>query len=447
MIVEFVQQSDRNSGHSGANTARLVNLYPEPLPPGGRAPFQLRGVLGTAGWAEVGGVFMRALADVGGRCFAVANSRLQEIAADGSVTDHGAVGDAVETTISGNDGKVTVVSDGAYFVWDGATLTEPTAGAFSDMGSVDLLGGYTLISELDGNRLQWSDLYDAETLPGLNFYTVEERPGNLVRVFTVNDTAICFKSLSLAVYGRTGQAGAAAIAPLGIVRDIGLKSFNLVARYPDGAFFVGSDNRVYLTDGGSFQAISTPAVEHDIARGTATNCFFYSDEGHQFAVIRFSDRPAWACDLAFGAAWHERATGTGPWNVQQSAFAHGAWRVGGQGGGIHTLTRNSTDVSGPLIREATSLTAYEGRAFTLSRLELFGAMGEYAVEPQLSLWLSPDNGNTWGKERTRGLGGLGEYQTRVNFKALGQFRQVTARVRVTAPYDVRLLSAANVEAV
>jgi hypothetical protein len=446
MKLTFVTKSDANSGFAAANPSRLVNLYPEPLPAGSRASHQLRSVLGSEAWAEIGGVFLRALATVNGFCYAVSGGRLWEVAQSGAFVSRGEVDDSAETTISGNDGKVTVVAGGKYYVWDGVALTQPTAGAFEAFGSHDMLGGYTLATELGGNRLQWSALYNAASLPGLNFSPIEQRQGNLTRVMAINGNAVLFKAESFEVWGGTGQANESAFQWLGITRQIGLKSFGLIAKTRQGAFFVGHDNRLYMHDGGEASPFSTPAVEYDIANGEPTECLYYEDEGHQFAVLRFRNRPAWVCDLSYGGAWHERASGDGPWSVQHSTFAYGAWRAGGQGGVVYRLKRNNEDAGGVLRRVAVSVPAHEGPLFTVALLEFFGDFGENPLprEPAMVLELSKDNGKTWGRERDRGLGGLGEYETRVNFKALGQFRSMVARVTITDPVDVRLLTTADV---
>ena len=204
-----------------------------------------------------------------------------------------------------------------------------------------------------------------------------------------------------------------------------------------------------MHDGGAISPFSTPAVEYDLANGEPTECLYYEDEGHQFAVVRFRNRPAWVCDLSYGGIWHERATGSGAWRVQHSTYCYGAWRVGGQGGDVFRLTRNNEDVAGPLVRVAVSLPAFQGPLFTAAKVEVFGNFGvhDFGRDPEMMVRFSKDNGKTWGRERVRGLGGLGEYETRVNLKALGQFRSMTAEITITDPVDVRLLSSAMVEAV
>jgi hypothetical protein len=54
-------------------------------------------------------------------------------------------------------------------------------------------------------------------------------------------------------------------------------------------------------------------------------------------------------------------------------------------------------------------------------------------EPQISLQVSKDNGKTWGYEQWRGMGSIGAYRTRVNWKRLGVGRDFLFKFRVTDP--------------
>lgn len=447
MQIEFVAQSDRNTGFPAANPARLINLYPEPLPPGGRAAYQLRSVPGSDVWAELGGVFLRGLATVNGTLFGVADGSLWEIPSNAAAVIRGAIDDDENTVINGGDGKVTVTAGAKYYLWDGTTLTQPTPGVFSSFGSLDFLNGYTLFTERGGNRLQWSGLYDPTSLPGLSFGVVEGRAGNLSRCFVVNGNVYLFKAASHEIWAPTGLPGENAFAPLGIVGEIGLKGFNLISRTPSGGFFIGNDNRAYLMDGGTMTPFSTPAVEYDLKHGEATDCLYYEDEGHQFAVIRFRNRPAWVCDLSYGGLWHERASGLGAWSVQKAALAYGQWRIGGQGSAIWRVMRRNEDADGPLIRRAISQTAYQaGQPFTVAKVELFGNVGQREVNrvPVVATRFSRDHGATWGEERRRSFGAIGQYDRRMTWRALGQFRQFNMEVTMTDPVEMTLLSAASV---
>jgi hypothetical protein len=444
MKVEFFRQSARDADNIAGNPSRLLNLYPEPLVPGGRSQYVLKSVLGLNQISELPGLFVRAMGEVDGKFYTVGAGRLYEInATAGSFTDRGAIDGDPDTTISGNNGVVTVVAGGKYYTWDGATLTEPAAGAFSDFGAVDYFGNYTILTELGGRRWQWSDIADATDLPGLNFSTADGRDDNLIRPFRINGVLYLFKETSHEVWYLTGAAGANAFErQAGGVIDVGLKAFGLICRFPGGAFCVGSDNKAYIMSG-QLQPVSTPAVETAIQTGEPLNCIAYEDEGHTFCNIVFRDRPAWVYDVSAGE-WHERAEGldNAKWTVTASVKHDGAWYAGKDNGTVSRFERINRDGSVPLIREATSRALIgDGERFTIHELEIYPRTG--FDNASVTLALSRDGGLTWGAEKVK-TWGIGEYAGRMNWRALGQFRQATARIRMSGTTDVPLLAEGRV---
>lgn len=453
--LEFVTKSARDSDFIAATTERLVNIYPEPLPEGAQARFQLKSVLGSQGFTELSGAFVRSLAqipasDLSERLFGLCGGRLVQVDAAGAQMDRGAVDDDAASTISGNNGDVTITANGRYYLWDGSTLTEPTAGAFSSFGSVEFVGGYTMLTEKGGRRIQWSALADASSLPGLNFATAEARDDVILRGVAVNGNFWVFKTTSIEIWAPTQQANENAFSQIpGTLIETGLRAFGLVTKIPSGVFFVGTDGKAYLGSGSQITPASTPAVETAIAQGMPTNCFYYEDEGHSFCVIRFSDRPAWVLDLATNL-WHERATGTGAWRATHCAKAYGSWTVGSNGGFVERLTRNNVDGADPLIRKATSRTLYiESNRFRVTKAEFLGRMGRSDLGRPASvvMRISRDGGLTFGSERTASMGAVGQYEQRAVFRSLGQARRLTVELTISDPADLTLLSSAMVDVV
>lgn len=442
-MLEFVGQSARDADNLRANPSRLVNLYREPVDPGDK--YALKSVLGTTEFADVGGVFVRAMAEVEGSIYALANLALQKIDTDGTVTSLGVTLDDANASVAGNNGNVTAVIGGAYYLWDGATLTNPVAGAFSSFGALEYLGNYTILTELNGRRFQWSGVADPTDLPGLSFSTADGRDDNIIRPLALNGQLYLLKAGSIEVWYLTGEAGALAFErQVGGVMDVGLKSFGLVARFDGGAFMVGDDNRAHIL-AGQLQPVSTPAVETAIKTCNPQDCLTYDDEGHTFCVITFEDCPAWVYDVSTGE-WHERAEGSGlsHWPVSTSARMDGEWYLGKDGGKIMHLERNNSDDGGPLVRLARSRVLYmDGSRFTVSEVEIFPRVGFDAATVELSV--SRDGGIVWGSPKARSWE-VGEYSKRINWRNLGQFRQAAIEIRMTDPVDVPISSQARVTA-
>lgn len=430
--VEFVGQSARDSDNIAANPSRLVNLFRQPAVPGGRTRYVLKPVLGSVAFATLDGVFIRALEAVDTRLFAVIGGQAYQIDADGVETALGTVVDG-DTTIAGNNGDVTICAGGSYYVWNGTTLTEPTPGAFSSFGSVEYIGNYTVLTEKDGRRFQWSAIADATDLPGLSFSTADGRDDSLVRAFQINGALWLYKQKSHEIWYVTGGAGAEAFErAAGGVTDVGLLGHDLIARFRGGAFFIGDEGRAYIVVGQSVQPISIPPVETAIEEEAPRSCFVYEDEGNTFCVVGFAARPAWVYDIATGE-WHERAEGVdlGAWRATDSAVFGGDWYIAADGGTVRRLAKVGNDAGVALIREATSLPLYlDGARFSVHEFEIFMRRG--FSDGLVELSMSRDGGVTFGTPKPQTFGPVGDYDTRLNWRQLGLFRQAVAKLRITA---------------
>lgn len=443
MLVELVGQSGRDPDNVSANPARLVNVYAERTTEGERV---LKSVLGMDRHTQLDGVFVRAMGRVNGVNYAVCGGHLWRINLDGSANDLGAV-DTGRATICGNNGYVCVQAGTRYFVYDpdADTITEPAAGAFSDIGSVEFFGNYTVITEAGGRRFQWSALADPTDLPGLNFSTADGKDDNLLRGLAMDGRLYLFKEESTELWYNTGEAGADAMARVaGGVWDIGLLSRDMLCRFEGGAFIVGSDSRAHLVSSGGFQPVSIPPVETAIKIDRPQACLTYSDEGHTFCAIIFKDSPAWVYDLSMNE-WHERAEGVnlGPWNVAASCKIGKEWAVGRNNGEISILRRTNADGSTPLVREITSRTLrMDGQRTILREFEVFPRQGFSAGT--MNLHISRDGGSTWTPPKPKPIGGQGEYGRRVLWRNLGQARAINAKLRWTEPRDICLSTQARI---
>lgn len=429
--IEFVGQSLRSDANIAVTPSRLLNCYREPT---GEGTFLLVPVPGLTLVTDLGRIFVREMTVVDGDLFAACGGYFFSVTGTGS-TELGVIADG-DTSLSGNTGKPTICVDGRYWVYDAGALTEPAAGAFSSFGAVEFFGGYTILTEANGRRFQWSDLADPLTLPGLNFASAEGRDDNLIRPKAINGQLYLWKEDSHEIWYQTGGAGAEAFERVaGGVRDVGLKSFGLIALIPSGAFLVGSDGRAHIVSGG-LQPVSTPAVENAIRDGSPTKCVVYEEAGHTFCVILFPSRPAWVYDVATGE-WHERAEGLtlGSWSLSASAKWQGDWYAGRDDGRIFEFG-GFADGDVPVIKQATSRSLNPDNRVIIRDVELFARKG--LEGSGLTMASSRDGGVTWGAEKAISLGPIGTTDRRLNWRArFGQFRSFTARITWDGGFPVR----------
>lgn len=474
--IEFVGESAREEGNPAANPSRLVNFYREPVASQGRTAYVLRSVPGVQAFVDLDRIFLRAMAEVGQFVYAVCGGRVFSIDATGRTRDLGAVPDSEATSIAGNNGRVSIVAGGEYWVWDGSTLTQVPVTAVTAAGSCAYLGGYTLVSQAGGRLVQWSALTDADNMPALNVRASETTDENIVRLMTINERVVVFKSSSHEQWQVTGQANERAFALIvGSQRQVGLADFNLVTLYPNGAAFVGSDGRIYAWASGAMQPISTPAVEAAVETMQPRRMFFYERRGHAFVCVTFRNGPAWCYDLATGE-WHERAEGVdaSPWSAVETVKQGTAWLVGYDDGRIGRFIPVPTEFGAALRRFAVSRTLWTGERFTVSLLELFAHVGfgrdadvryladqgvtlqgandigfladgiDARTAPDVMIRLSRD-GVSFGLEKVRNLGAPGRFDHRITLRALGQFRNMAMEVAMTDAVDAAIYAECNLE--
>lgn len=478
--VEWIGAARQDDDNGQADPARLVNCYRERL----GDKYVIKSVLGMSDFVTLDGVFMREMAEVGGQIYAAHSGRVFRVLEDGTVADMAGIENAADTTISGNNGAVTIAAGGTYtHIASDGTVTTPATGAISSIGSVAFLGQRTILTEKGGARIQWSDVADATAFDGLDFATAESRDDDLIRGAAINGQFWAFGGRSIERWYLTGSGESSEfIAPIGgSTVDIGLKEFGLLAEFPNGAFFVGSDGITYIVSGGQMKPVSSRGVETSISASDPQRCFYYTDEGHKFCVLQFKDRPAWVYDIS-SDEWHERAEGyeLQNWSAVASAQAYGRNYVGTEMGKVYRMERTNRDADGPLVRRAVSRTLeMEGRQFIIRKMQVsprtgraavtqdaFGVLavdetslldagGESALivsydeqvarDAQIAFRFSRDRGETWGKEKRRSLGAVGKYGKLVRLHALGSFYRATVEMTLAEAAEIPIESTAFVE--
>lgn len=469
MKLEFVAKNGRDGLNPAANTGRFLNCYIEPI--GGRADYQIRSVPGMSELANLNRAFMRALHVYDGNLIALCGGELSSIETSGNVTSIGVFTDSEDAGVSQNTGKLTIVSGGEYRTWDGTTLAVVSTGALTSVSSVAYIGGYTVVSERGGRRVQWSALANPSSFSGLDFKSAETTDEDITRIVAMKDLLFVFKPSGMELWQVTGQSGPDAFERVaGGSYETGLKSFGLVTTYPNGLAFIGNDGRVHVWGVGP---VSQPQVEQAIASYSPSRLFYYEQRGHGFLCIRFKDAPAWCYDIATGE-WHERAEGGAAWSAAAAVQLDDQWYVGTENGRVSLLTGRCSDNGAILTRTVTSMPFERSSPFKVASLEVFPRVGEdrqtdvsFVLDDGFSTliandaralgWPGPDdgpaligmqtsrNGRVFGHEYIRDVGDVGEYDRRVVFRNLGLFDHLAVfRVNLSTATEIPLLSSAEV---
>ena len=405
----------------------------------------LKGAAGMTDAQTLSGTPGRALGVVNETLFAISGGTLYEITSSNAATGVAAVLDDKDTFIQGYGASVTIVAGGSYYVYSGGSLSTVTGGAFSSVGGLAYVGGYTVLTELDGSRFEWTTLQDPSTRNALYVATAEEVDDKIIQPLEMNGNLYLFGSRSVELWQTTGAAGSQAFGRISTTAiNRGLKAKGLVTKVDNAAYFVGNDNTFRMLVGDQMQTVSTSAVETAISQGSITDVIYFEDEGSKHIAIRFSDRPSWVLCLD-NQQWWERAVGTdlGAWNCVTTAQCYGRNYGLTTTGRLFTFTRGNEDLGDALIRRAISGTIeMDNRRFNVAKI---AARTQTGNGGNIMMKLSRDRGRTFTSAKQRSLGGIGDYEREVTWRGQGVARNLTILFDISDAKEIALYEDAVVE--
>lgn len=342
-----------------------------------------------------------------------------------------------------NDNDQIMISDGvtAYF-YNGTTIATTTLPTGVFCGHLAYLGGYGIFNNPGTGQFYITGLNDFSAVDALDFATAESSPDNLVSVFVDHDELWLFGTKTIEVWVPSGSADFPFVKASNVLIERGILAEYLVAAEDNTIVFMGEDQIFYRQDGYRPVRISNTAIEEAVRQldetvvptGFAT---LYTWRGQKFVVLTWPGHLTLQVNLS-----------TGYWN-QCRTFGKDYWAVIGSNGhladylvsssGICRLSRVNTDEGGTLYRGGISAPGWAaGRRMTISSVHLDAEMGRNATtsEPQLMMRFAPD-GETFGNERWRSLGAIGDYRRRAIWRGVGQGRRPTLQFGITD--DVELI--------
>jgi hypothetical protein len=300
-----------------AADARMVNLFPEAVPEGGKEPGFLNRAPGLRLLANMGDGPIRGLWQFGGYGYAVSGETLYKIDSIWGVTAIGTVaGSSGPVSMSDNGTQLFIACNGPSFIYNSLTLafapiTDPD---FPGAVTVGYLNGYFVFNEPNSQRLWITQLLDGQSIDPLDFASAEGSPDGLVSILIDHREAWLFGTNSVEVWYDAGTSPFPLVPVQGAFNEVGCIAAFSVAKLDNGIFWLGADARgkgiVYRANGYTAQRISTHAVEWQIQQyGNLSDAiaYTYQQDGHSFYVLIFpSANTTWVFDVAT-SLWHERA--------------------------------------------------------------------------------------------------------------------------------------------
>ena len=307
---------------------RMVNLFPEIIPEGGKeAGFLNRApglnFLQTVGTGPIRGLW--AHQTNGTDFYVVSGTEVYKLT--GLTAAPIKIGD-----VSGT-GPVSIADNGAviFFACNGPSYTyyEPTNefDAITDPNfpgavTVGYLDNQFIFNEPNSQRLWSVDTVNPATgdyiyplvFDPLFFSSADGSPDGVVAINCDHRQLWVFGTDSVEVWYNAGLANFPLTPIQGAFNEIGCVAAFSVAKLDNTLFWLGTDARgqgiVYKANGYAAFRVSTHAIEYAIAQyGNIADALAYSyqQEGHSFYVLTFPDANAtWVYDVST-QAWHERA--------------------------------------------------------------------------------------------------------------------------------------------
>ena len=295
---------------------RMINLYPEVIPEGGKEPAYLQRCPGLAYKGLVGSGPIRAVYSLGSFLYVVSGEEFYKVDAAYNATKIGDVTGTGTVSMADNGTQIFLACNPDGFIYNTDTLAfaKITDEDFPGAVTVGYLDGYFVFNEPNSQRVWVTSLLDGLSIDPLDFASAEGSPDGLVSLIVDHREAWLFGTNSVEVWYNSGDADFPLTRIQGAYNEVGCIAPYSVAKMDNSVFWLGADARgqgiVYRAQGYQAVRVSTHAVEFAIqGYGNLADAvaYTYQQDGHTFYVLNFTDADTtWVFDAATGA-WHERA--------------------------------------------------------------------------------------------------------------------------------------------
>lgn len=364
------------------SSQRSINLFMDMAQAEARDPGILLGTPGLEQWIDIGGTLgCRGAIYQDSRLYAVIGTTLYIILADGSYSNAGTIGGDDRLSMAVNGVQVCIVSQqaGAFIYSLGGGLQQITDPDFTPSAKVVFLDQYFVHLKQSSQVFFLSALADGMSYDALDFASAEASPDLLRSIEADNGEIWLFGETTSEVWTNTGAADFPFSRIQGAVLQKGIAARDTVARMDNTVYWLGNDGVVYRASGYQPQAISTNAIDTQIARLTWTDAYAltYSQEGHNFFALSFpTDGYTFVYDASTNQ-WHERSSRVSAsdreWRVSHIVGAFGRLiafdRFSGKVGYIDMDVHD--EYGGDIIRTRISPVLHGSTApVTMPRLEI-----------------------------------------------------------------------------
>ncbi len=454
--IPIVGQSYRDRAAQVSNQT-TKNIYPK-IDRNGQS-ISLQGWPGLKLWTTLTDTAaVRGLGTMQKTLYSVSGTTLAEIDEEKNETTYTGEIPGEEALTITNDGTNLIISTSiaqyTATAGGGAVTQISAAGVSNSAGFMDR----RIIYQQSSGRFASADVGDPSTVNGLNFATAESFPDDIERLFTYQKYMWLFGSESAEPWFFNGSG-----SPPYVVNRNGVIRYGSAGRLSVGEI---SDYIYFLDQWRRPQRIlglQVPEFIGNSALGAewrsydkVDDCQIYtlSFDHQDFVIYIFPlAQKTWGYHVESGW-WFELGT-EGRYLMSSQARVYNKNLVGDfhQTGKIFELDFDTfTEDGNTVIRQRDSalidgaLYQMPGKRLTLNRLELVfeagvGLTTGQGSDPEVMVRISKDGGRTFGNEMIGKLGVSGSDRLRVEFNALGQYKDFVIRVTMSDPVQFALISA------
>jgi hypothetical protein len=431
---------------------RMVNLFPEIVPEGGKEPAFLQRAPGLTALATIGIGPIRGLWQFGDYGYAVSGNTLYQIDSNWTAVAKGTVAGSGSVSMADNGTQLFIAANPQGYIYNSSTdvfqqITDPDFPGAVTVGYID---GYFVFNEPNSQKIWVTQLLDGTSVDPLDFASAEGNPDNVVAIFVDHREVWVYGTNSTEVWYDAGLLDFPLTRIQGAFNELGCAAPYSIAKMDNQIYWLGKDARgqgmVYRAAGYMGQRISTHAIEwqlQEYANLEDAVGYTYQQDGHSFYVLNFpTANTTWVFDVATGA-WHERASfQNGAFNRHRGncQMFYNATNVVGdyQNGKIYAFDLNVYADDGAPQKWLRSWRALPTGANNLARtiqhsMQLDCETGVGLVlgqgnDPQVMLRWSDDGGHTWSNEHWKSMGKIGRSGYRTIWRRLGATMKIRDRV-------------------
>ena len=451
-----------------AADARMVNMFPEVIPEGGKEPGFLMRAPGLRKLTEVGAGPIRGLWQLGGYLYVVSGNTLYKVSSTYTATALGTIANTGPVSMADNGTQIFIAANPQGYIYNTSTLVfaQITDPDFPGAVNVGYLDGYFVFNEPNSQKFWVTQLLDGTSVDPLDFASAEGSPDGVVGLIVDHREIWLLGTNSVEVWYNAGLLDFPLQRIQGAFNEIGCVAPYSIAKMDNGIFWLGQDARgqgiVYRANGYTGQRISTHAVEWQIQQyGNLSDAiaYTYQQDGHSFYVLIFpSANTTWVYDVAT-QAWHERAGfANGEFTRHRSncqVFFNNEIIVGDyENANIYAFDLDDYSDNGSIQKWLRSWRALPTGQNNLKRTAQHGMQLDCETgvglndgqgsDPQVMLRWSDDGGHTWSNEHWTSIGKIGQYGKRALWRRLGMTQKIRDRVyeiSMTDPVKIAIMGA------